>query len=343
MSEITIRRLEGFNDARLPQAEWGRLLASGDTDTVFLTWHWQKAWWDVFGRGGALLLSVERDGESIAVAPLFSDEGMVFFVGSGGSDYLDFVGDIADEAVLDAILRAARDLTPGFLGFRLYHVPDASRTGCRLGDAARRLGLVCYDEGSLPAPALDLAGDPEVALAATRKKSLVRHERHFERNGDLAVHHSSDSADIEPHLDAFFEQHIARWESTPYPSLFTDPSQRRFYEKLTQAAADAGWLRFTRVEWDGRQIAFHFGFSYQGGYMWYKPTFDIELARRSPGEVLIRQLLLAAIDEGAHTFDFGLGDEAFKGRFATTVNHVRTWGLYAPEVCEGSTEGDTIA
>jgi CelD/BcsL family acetyltransferase involved in cellulose biosynthesis len=62
--------------------------------------------------------------------------------------------------------------------------------------------------------------------------------------------------------------------------------------------------------------------------MWYKPTFEVELARQSPGEVLLRQLLIAAHDEGAQTFDFGTGDEAFKHRFATRVNRVRTWGLY---------------
>ena len=62
--------------------------------------------------------------------------------------------------------------------------------------------------------------------------------------------------------------------------------------------------------------------------MWYKPSFAIDLARRSPGEVLLRQLILAAIEEGAKTFDFGLGDEAFKNRFATHVNKVNTYSLY---------------
>ena len=61
---------------------------------------------------------------------------------------------------------------------------------------------------------------------------------------------------------------------------------------------------------------------------WQKPAFAIDLARRSPGEVLLRQLLLAAIAEGATVFDFGLGDEPFKHRFATRIRHVHTWGLY---------------
>jgi CelD/BcsL family acetyltransferase involved in cellulose biosynthesis len=96
---------------------------------------------------------------------------------------------------------------------------------------------------------------------------------------------------------------------------------------VTQTASDSGWLRFTRIDWNGKAIAFHFGFSYGGVYLWYKPSFDISLARRSPGEVLLRQLFLAAASEGAHTFDFGLGDEAFKDRFATRRDRVHTWAL----------------
>jgi CelD/BcsL family acetyltransferase involved in cellulose biosynthesis len=48
-------------------------------------------------------------------------------------------------------------------------------------------------------------------------------------------------------------------------------------------------------------------------------------------------LLLAAMAEKAHTFDFGLGDEAFKSRFATRVNRVRNWGLYDPRALNRST------
>jgi CelD/BcsL family acetyltransferase involved in cellulose biosynthesis len=322
--------LNGFDDPRLGPAQWNRVLAAGDSDVVFLTRPWQHAWWDVFGRGQLLLLAVEREGQLVALAPLFCDGGMIFFVGSGGSDYLDFVGDIGEAEVLDALLEGARRAVTDFVGFRFYHVPDRSRTGPRLQGAATRLRLTIFDEGELSAPALDLATRPEAGREAAAKLSLLRHQKFFERHGQLAVRHHREGKAIQPELDAFFAQHVARWAATPYPSLFHDLTQRRFYERLTEAAADAGWLRFTRVDWNGKPIAFHFGFCHGGSYLWYKPSFDIALARRSPGEVLLRHLLCAATEEGAHTFDFGLGDEPFKQRFATHINRVRTWGLYPP-------------
>jgi len=100
------------------------------------------------------------------------------------------------------------------------------------------------------------------------------------------------------------------------------------YQNLSKIASKTDWIRFTRILWQDHPISFHFGFNYKGSYMWYKPTFDIDLARHSPGEVLLRQLLLQAQKENAHTFDFGLGDEPFKRRFATCTHMVKTWGLY---------------
>jgi CelD/BcsL family acetyltransferase involved in cellulose biosynthesis len=339
MASPRVRILDGFDDPGFGPTLWAELLAVGDSDVVFLTHEWQRAWWQSFGRGRLLLLVAERDGRGVALAPLFEDSGMIFFVGSGGSDYLDFIGDVGDPEVLAALLDAARREAPGFEGFRLYHVAEDSRTGEHLQRAAERIGLEVVDEGSLGAPAIDLRAHPDAAVAAANKKSLVRHERYFRREGSLQVQHLTSGEAILPCLGAFFEQHVERWQETPYPSLFTDPAQRSFYELLTRTAGGSGWLRFTELIWQERSIAFHFGFQYKGSYLWYKPSFDIRLARHSPGEVLLRQMLLAAEEEEVRTFDFGLGEEAFKSRFASHCNWVRTWGLYPRSQVASPREG----
>lgn len=334
-SDVSVQLLNGFDDLSINAATWQHLLGQGETDTVFLTRWWQKAWWEVFGRGQLLLLGIFRGTEPVGLAPLFADGGMVFFAGSGGSDYLDFIGEFPGYDVLADVLVKAVELVPGFVGFRFYHVPDKSRSGLALQQVAGSLGLICYDEGDTPAPAIDLRN---VGIAVTRKKSLMRHQRFFEREGDLSIQHFSAGKDILPRLEAFFEQHIARWAVTPYPSLFLDPIQRQFYEALAKSAGRNPWLRFTEISWNDVPIAFHFGFRYGNTYMWYKPSFAIEFSKRSPGEVLMRNLLLEALEEGAEVFDLGLGGEAFKQRFATETPTVRTWGLYPSESAGNQTE-----
>ena len=327
--------LDGFDDPRCSREVWNELASKGSSDVVFLTPEWQRTWWETFAPGKLMLLAAEREGRTVAIAPFFETGRMVFFVGSGGSDYLDLVGDV-DSEVLEGFLETARANVPEFVGFRFHHVRRSSGTPALLERAAENLGLTIFNEGTLPSPALRMGDDGEAAREATRKKSLVRHERYFEREGTLEVRHMSQAEEILPHLDEFFDQHVERWAVTDHPSLFNDPNQRMFYERLVRTGAP--WLRFTRIDWNGSPIAFHFGSSYRGRYFWYKPTFALELSKRSPGEVLLRNLLFAAIAEGCEVFDLGLGDEGFKERFASEVEHVDTWGLYPPEVVSAAGE-----
>ena len=325
-------RVELLSDfSAIDEPSWNRLLATNRNSTVFQTLAWQRAWWETFSRGKLLLLAAYEGEQLSAIAPLFADAGMVFFVGSGGSDYLDFLGDVTRTEVLSGLLHSARKYTPGFVGFRFYHVLDLSPTGQMLAEAAAGLGLQCFDEGSLEAPALRFADWPEGKRSPTEKNSLVRHERKLQKHGELRVEHLSESGQILPLLPGFFDQHVERWKDTGFPSLFLDEVQCRFYRNLTKLAGAAGWLRFTRVTLDDHPIAFHFGFCVMDRFLWYKPSFDPAWSRWSPGEVLLRSLLLLAQTEKSSLFDFGLGTEAFKNRFATEVHMVRTWGMYPPD------------
>jgi len=328
VSAVTTQVIHGFDDPRLDLHRWNDLLHASDTDVATLTWQWQRAWWESFPKDQLLLVTAHRDGETVAIASLVGDEGMVYFAGTGLADYLDFIGDVDDEAILDAILTTARDCVPKFDGFRFGGVPATSRTGERLQGTAARLGLDCYEEERADVPFLDLAAQRDAALAAATKPKLVKRERALCRLGALDVRHFQDGDAILPNLDAFFDQHISRWGTTETPSMFLDQRYRDFVERATRFASGTDWLRFTRVDWDGSPIAFHYGSCYRGRYIFGTPTFAPAMARCSPGTTLLRHVLLAAIAEDARTFDFGPGDEAYKFRFATQVTHVETWGLY---------------
>ena len=328
---VTTRLLEGFDDPSFGPDAWNMLLHEGDTDVVYLTWQWQRSWWETLGRGRLLLIAAERAGQVVAVAPFYADSDMIFFVGSGASDYMDFIGDIGDPDVLDAMLQTARAQVPGFVGFRLYCVLETSRTAARLQAAAARLGLECYEEKRWPAPMIDVASDPERVRKSASGRRLLKRERYFQRRGALTLRRFHDRDAILPHLEAFFEQHISRWAMADDESPFLERPRRAFYEHLTRTATDTGWLRFSFLDWEGRPIAFEYGCQYDGTYFGGPSSFAVDLARRSPGQVLLRQLLLASLDEGAGTYDLGVGDDPYKFLFATGLRHVCTWGLYPTE------------
>src|SRR5688572_5267896 len=106
MPDLEIQIATSFDDPVVDRHLWNSLLARGPTNTVNLTWEWQRNWWDTFGRGQLLLVRVERAGEPVCIAPLFVQKEMVFNICP--EDYLDFVGTASYPGVLEAILQTIR-------------------------------------------------------------------------------------------------------------------------------------------------------------------------------------------------------------------------------------------
>ena len=175
-----------------------------------------------------------------------------------------------------------------------------------------------FAESPVDAP-VRILGDDEADLKTANKSSLKRHTNFFQKSGELRFYQCGSEAEILGYLDRFFDQHRARWAQTDSPSQFFDPAQRAFYKELVREIFPYGWLRFDVVLFNGAPLAFHFGFEYQRRFIWYKPTFDNQFASKSPGEVLIKFLLEDAIKKKLEEFDFTVGSEPFKYRFANRI------------------------
>lgn len=322
---VTVRELR-YDDPGLP-AVWARLFATSDMRSITQTLEWHRTWWGTLGRGKLLLLAAEWDGEPVAIAPFFCDGGMVFFVGVGEADWHDVLGAGRDPDVLTALLAAAIERTPGFVGFKLHFIPEFSRTTQAVAVAAERLGLDRYEMESIVSVVVDIAADPE-AVRRSVSRSMRKAENFFLKNGELVVQQLTTAAEVLPLLPQFFEMHIARWKLKEIDSDYVRPEVRTFLERWIAASAAAGWLRVVRLEWNGGMLGmdlnWHFGATQHSG-QW---VFDIRFMDRSPGQILLRHSVLMALDAGMHTYDLGLGDQAYKFRLPSRPVACPTWGLY---------------
>lgn len=323
-SDLQTDIVSGFDHTFDSGGEWDRLLASSYANTIFLTSGWLRAWAETTGNGANVLVTrIRKDGSLVAAAVFQEQDGVVEFAGKGPSDYSDvLISHQLDESTaklaLETLLSATKAATHQFDHFRLARIPDESKTLSYLSDLAPRFFTTRI--GAVAAPTMDMTA----ADQALRKKSLKRHERGLERRGNLTVETYSSADDIRPVLDSFFEQHIQRWKDTESPSLFLDNENREFYRRVVEYLDQTNTLRFTRVALDGKMVAAHFGFYYADRYTWYKPTFDPGLKKLSPGEVLIKKLIEHAKNDEAREFDFTIGSEKFKYRFATKIRNVVT-------------------
>jgi CelD/BcsL family acetyltransferase involved in cellulose biosynthesis len=329
MSAIRTRILSGFDDPACDPGCWLNLLRQGPTDVVYLTWQWQRAWWDTHGDGELLLVAAEREGRVIAVAPFYFFESGIYFVGAGEAEYTDFIGDCSDPKVLAALIATARAAAPGLEDMKLHLMPETTPTVPRLAEAASLLGLELVLIREHPAADIDLTADAEEVRGAV-SRSILEKENYFRRHGELEIRTLTCVDEIRPLLPEFYAQHIRRWERKERPSEFHQAKHRNLLERFLDLAKDTAWIRYLQINWKGRFLAAEFAWHYQSTHFAGPWCFDVAHANHSPGRVLLRHSVLAALAAGLRKYDFGGGlpDANFHLPLRPKMCHV--WGLYPP-------------
>jgi predicted ATP-grasp superfamily ATP-dependent carboligase/CelD/BcsL family acetyltransferase involved in cellulose biosynthesis len=331
--QLRAHLVDSIEQLGLDENGWAALAAESDTDSVFQTLPWTRTWWSVFrDRYEPLFVSVTRDDRVVGVAPMVLErrgrrDRIVRFLGDGRADYCDFLTATDKEPVMAAILDtifAHRDWDV----LELNNVPGHSRTVDMVRDRADRAGYRSLVAGEYVCPTLVVSASPDSARRIFDKPSLRRPTNYFRRAGRLACHDLTTASEIAPYLDAFFTQHIGRWRSTNSQSLFLSEQNRIFYRELTANLSDSGALLFSVATLNDQPIAFHYGFDYRGGMIWYKPSFDSAHAAHSPGLVMVRHLIGRAIACNRRELDFTVGDEPFKKRISNASRHTTKLLVY---------------
>lgn len=111
-----------------------------------------------------------------------------------------------------------------------------------------------------------------------------------------------------------------RWKSAQYrasgqPDHFAD---RRFvllfFELLRRGA-----LTVSLLSAGDRPLSAHVGALWEGRFYSWIPAYDPDVARYGPGRLLLERLLAHGFDSGHDQFDFLIGDEPYKFKYATDV------------------------
>lgn len=319
-SKCSLQVLYSFDE--IGPDRWRELYERCSDATIFQSYEWQTAWWRNFAREGSqlYLLAAFDGGDLVGLAPLqFVDSGghrVMRFVGQGGSDYQTFI--VADEyeGVVELLLSELLARSHRHWRTQLSQIPEASRLGIAFSKLATGRSVRCRQVEVTPCPRVAIRGNEDHVRKLLNKQSLKRHEKALRRRGQITVEHLTSASDIRRHLDAFFRQHIRRWSVTKFPSRFRAARYRQFYHDLIDSFAPKHEIMLTVVAVDGDPVAYHFGLVRRGHFIWYTPTFEPTLWRAAPGEVLLKELLSKACDDGMAVFDFTRGDEFYKSRFA---------------------------
>lgn len=311
-------RIETLGDVEALRAlhkQWLALWQASAPRHVFTHPGWQIAAARAYADRRAPCVLVARDGDAITgILPLVKDGGRLRFLGAPWADYNDLL--LAADADADRVIGAFLAEIARRGGALLENLREDAHLA-RLRDRSEFSGVRLRSRFRSQCPTVIAPGDELEQLA--RKKSLVRHEKKLQKLGGFALRALDDQATVASLLPVFFEQHSRRRAFTGEGIVFADPAARAFVAALFDELPRGSALLHV-VECAGKPAAMHLGFESDGAFLWYKPTFDVDLWNLGPGEVLMRQLMLDAKRRGLREFDFTIGEEDFKYRFA---NHAR--------------------
>jgi CelD/BcsL family acetyltransferase involved in cellulose biosynthesis len=309
----TIGSAEAF--ARLAP-EWDVLVRAMPRPSPFLLHAWLEAWVRHYGEGAELTVHVaRRDGRLVGALPLLVRPHLGLrtarFLGGRQSalgDLLLAPGENgATGAALAARVRTSADLLD------VYGLPTGSRLAATLGCALDVIQRV-------EAPVLDLGlGWESVYQAKTSSKKRNLHRRRRRQLGELGrleVVVARSLEELRPALEEAFRLHDLRWDGRPDGSGFASSLGRPFQREAIAALAELDVPRIVLLTLDGRAVAFHYYFAFEGGMYVHRLAFDPALARFSPGLVNTLDTIEAASDEGLTRVEFLGGAERYKTELA---------------------------
>ena len=182
-------------------------------------------------------------------------------------------------------------------------------------------------------PYTSLAGETWESFLASRSRNFRNQVGRKERN--LVREHSAEFRLVtEPGGGRCPARPLLRPARCPVVGrrrvLADRPGRRSVPPVFATAAAGRGWLRLWFLEMGGEAVASIYGWSIGGRYAYFNAGWQPAWSRSSVGLVLLALTVRHAIEEGAAEYDFLLGDEEYKARFAGRERPVETLVLAPP-------------
>jgi len=309
-------------------AEWNALLHESHNNVPFLTYEFQRAWWEHLGGGewqeAELNILIGRDGARnlIGIAPLFSThiqgQKVLQLIGSHEiADFLDLIVRPQDHAAFSEALfdHLAGRAAASWQRIELYNLLENSQTIRALKELTAETKLILKLEVLQPSPYIEVPASLEAfidSLDAKQAHELRRKQRRAARNPEpIAIEIVGDARQLDKALEDFF----ALMAQEADKATFLKPTMRAQIGAIAHAAFAAGWLQLVFLKCGNVRIAGYMNFDYDNCIWAYNAGFDNEYAHLSPGWIMLAEMMKWNIEHGRRIFDFMRGDEAYKYRF----------------------------
>jgi CelD/BcsL family acetyltransferase involved in cellulose biosynthesis len=295
--------------------QWRHLLANCPDSTPFQSPAWLLPWWQVFGEGEPIIVSVLNRGGLAGLGLFYVYKGdpdrgpQLFFLGKSVSDYLDLlvapnqpraqVAQLIFNAVLESASWQHADLD------RLRSTSSVLEVCPPAGISESR-----FQEGVCPE--LPLQGSTIKQIASKNTRDSIRKHLNRARSVGEIEFVSAEQHSFPSLIRTLVHLHSARWNQAGLPGVFADARMIRFLTDAGMQLLEHGELQFIAMLLDGLPIAIAFAILHHERNYFYLCDFDPAYASISPGTLVTAYAMEQAAQRGAKYFDFLQGDERYK-------------------------------
>ena len=309
--------------------EWDELLESSRQQVYFLSWDWNRTWWQTYQPAGSRLFLVtcrEEKGRLVGLAPLYLTQRRTagiphireaLFLGTGiyteTSEYLDIIARHGfEQQVVESIVAFLRE-NREWDRLWLYDIPATSDTLAHLLSA---LGPEARTRGSNQSHYIDTSGDwgtVKNRLGKTLRANLDRQIRRFFRHHSCEFRRVERADQLQAALERFVLLHQARWQSKGEAGSFALPRFKEFLTGVVRSSLAKGGLRLWTLEVDGEVEAVLLAFFDNGVAHYFQGGFNPAYAKESLGTVMIGLCVKDCVEEAdVREFDFMGGEADYK-------------------------------
>lgn len=158
------------------------------------------------------------------------------------------------------------------------------------------------------------------ARMSTKSRSLLRRKaRKLAEIGEVSYLKAKTEADARRILDAMFQQKSQRLAQMGVSDNFDNPLSRSYFERacLDGLADGSNAIDLYGLIAGDRVVATYSGGAHRGRFYVWVNSFDMspEVAPKSPGDLLLYDLLQDLCQQGCTEFDLGIGEARYKDQW----------------------------
>ena len=296
--------------------DWKKLFLKSNDTTPFQSWEWNYAMINELSSSEKIkiIAGYNKKNEIIGLAPFkltckkFPRIKILEFIGSGKSDYLDFIVNeeyryTFTKALFD-FLKKSKDWTILNLVSLREETKNLIERYLPVEISQQEVCPITYLPGSLD--------EYEKEVHKRELDSIKRQLRKLLPKNRLTYMASGSSENLTDNVNSFIELHQKRHKSKGELGKFCTKASKKSFHDMSKLMCEAGMLRIEILKIDSVLASINFILVLNNKKYNYLSGMNPAFSNFKPGKLLIYYMMEDAIKKGYKVFDFLQGAEDYK-------------------------------